>query len=367
MFDTIVIGAGQAGLAAGYHLQRAGVRFTLLEAGLQAGGSWPNYYDSLTLFSPARFSSLPGLPLPGDPERYPKRDEVASYLQQYAAHFNLPITTSAKVASVERGDAAFHLVTESGAHYQARSLVAATGSFHRPNLPQLPGQTEFRGTVIHSSAYRNPEPFRGQRVLVVGARNSAVQIGVELAQVAQTTLATREPLRFKPQRIHGQDIHFWWWLTGFDRVELASLPGKVVSQLSSSGVLDTGKYQAAIAAGRPDHRPMFQSFTRDGVIWADGREEAVDTVIFATGYKPNLDFLAPLGAIDDTGQACQQGGVSLTVPGLYYVGLQGQRSYQSATLRGVGSDAAHVVRHIAHFLHVPSAHQRLVFKWRYCC
>jgi putative flavoprotein involved in K+ transport len=154
--DTLVIGAGQAGLAAGYHLQRAGHSFAILEGAPQAGGSWPHYYESLRLFSPARFSSLPGLPFFGDPERYPARDEVIAYLRQYAAHFQLPIITAARVATVARDGNLFRVQIDDGRTFHARSLIAATGSFHRPYLPDLPGQEAFRGTTLHSFAYRMP-------------------------------------------------------------------------------------------------------------------------------------------------------------------------------------------------------------------
>jgi putative flavoprotein involved in K+ transport len=181
--DTLVIGAGQAGLAAGYQLQRAGRSFTILEAAAQPGGSWPHYYESLRLFSPARFSSLPGLPFPGNPDRYPARDEVIAYLRQYAEHFQLPIVTHARVAQIARDSEVFTVQTDDGRTFQARSLIAATGAFHRPYLPQLPGQDAFRGAVLHAFAYRDPVPFQGQHVVVVGAGNSACRSPANLPRL----------------------------------------------------------------------------------------------------------------------------------------------------------------------------------------
>lgn len=351
--DTLVIGAGQAGMAAGYQLQRAGRSFITLESAAQPGGSWPQYYNSLHLFSPARFSSLPGLRFPGDPERYPARDEVIAYLQQYAMHFQLPIVTGARVAKVDRDGERFSVQTDQGRTFQARSLIAATGAFHRPYLPELPGQASFRGNVVHSFAYHDPVPYQGQRVIVVGAGNSAVQIATELAQVARVTLATREPVRFVNQRPYGRDIHFWWWLTRFDTQPLDSTVGRWLSRLAvgkGPRVLDTGIYRAALARGTPDRRALFTAFTDSGVRWDDGSVEDVDTVLFATGYRPNLSYLASLGALGAEGQALHRHGVSLTVPGLYFVGLSNQRSFASATLRGVGPDAAVVVRHLTRSL-----------------
>jgi putative flavoprotein involved in K+ transport len=355
--DTLVIGAGQAGLAAGYHLQRAGQSFSILDAATQPGGSWPQYYDSLRLFSPAGFSSLPGLRFPGDPESYPARDEVIAYLRDYANHFHLPIVTNTRVAHIARENGLFVVQTENGQAFQARSLIAATGSFHRPHLPTIPGQELFGGTILHSYAYQSPMLFHGQRIVVVGAGNSAVQIATELAQVADVSLATRTPVRFVNQRPYGRDVHFWWWLTRLDRRPIDSrLAQWLERRAKNTGrrVLDTGVYRAALAAGRPVQQPMFVRFTENGVAWDDGQAELVDTVIFATGYRPNLDYLAPLGALDAEGQVLHQHGISQTVPGLYFVGLSNQRTYGSATLRGVGSDAAVVVRHLTRHLAAPA-------------
>ncbi len=351
--DTLVIGAGQAGLAAGYQLQRVGRSFTILDAAAQAGGSWPHHYNSLRLFSPARFSSLPGLPFPGDPEGYPARDEVIAYLRQYAEHFQLPIVGNVRVEQVVRHGELFTAQADDGRVFQARSLIAATGSFHRLYVPQIPGKDVFGGTILHSFAYRDPAPFQGQRVVVVGAGNSAVQIATELAQVARVTLATREPVRFVNQRPYGRDIHFWWWLTRFDTRPLDSAIGRWLNRLvdgKGPRVLDTGVYRAALASEKPNRRLMFAGFTNSGITWDDGNVEDVDTVIFATGYRPNLAYLAALGALDAKGQAPHQHGVSLTVPGLYFVGLSNQRTFASATLRGVGPDAAMVVRHLTRHL-----------------
>jgi putative flavoprotein involved in K+ transport len=211
----------------------------------------------------------------------------------------------------------------------------------------------FQGAALHSFAYRDPAPFRGQRVIVVGAGNSAVQIATELAQVAHVTLATREPLRFVNQRPYGRDIHFWWWLTRFDTRPLDSAIGTWLNRLAAGKgprVLDTGVYRAALAAKKPDWRSMFTHFTEGGIVWDDGSAEDGDTVIFATGYRSNLAYLESLGALDVEGQALHRHGVSLSVPDLYFVGLSNQRTFASATLRGVGPDAAVVVRHLTRHL-----------------
>jgi putative flavoprotein involved in K+ transport len=339
VLDALVVGGGQAGLAAGYHFRRAGLSFEILEAAEEPGGSWPGYYESLTLFSPSRYSALPGMPFPGPPDRYPTRDEVVGYLRRYAEAFGLPVSTGERVLRAERAGAGFRVLTAGGGEYRARTLIAATGSFAKPHRPRFPGQEAFRGRILHVAEYRNPAPFRGKRVVVVGAGNSAVQIAYELAAVARTTLATRAPLRFEPQTILGRDVHFWLSVSGLDRLPL----GRLFDVSEPGGVVDDGTYAAAVRSGRPGRRPVFSRLTESGVVWDDGTEEPVDAVLLATGYGPNLDYLRPLGALRDDGRPEQRGGMSRAIPGLYFIGLPFQTSFASATLRGVGSDAALVV------------------------
>lgn len=197
-YDVLVIGAGQAGLATGWHLQRAGVRFLLLEATERASGAWRGYYDSLELFSPAAYSGLPGLPFPGLPGHYPQRDEVVAYLEAYASHVHLPIRYRQRVQEVRRENEHFLVRTEDGTLYAARALIAASGTFGQPYTPALPGLADFKGRRLHSAEYRRPQGDEGQRVVVVGGANSGGQIACELAGVASVTLATRRPIRSRP-------------------------------------------------------------------------------------------------------------------------------------------------------------------------
>ena len=342
-YDVIVIGGGPAGLAAAHRLKEAGLSHVVLEASDQVGGSWPRYYDSLTLFSPARYCALPGLPLEGDQDRYPTRDEIVDYLRRYAEHFGIDVRTGALVATVDWRGADHVVRLDSGDELHARAVIAATGGFGRPSIPAIEGMDCFGGRLLHVAEYRSPESFSGQRVIVVGAGNSAVQVAVELADVADVTLATRAPVRFKKQAPLGRDIHWWLDRTGIDRLPL----GRKVNK--TTPVLDTGRYQQALAAGRPPRQPMFDRLTPVGVGWPNGLEEPVDSVIFATGYVPNLGYL-PAEAFGPDGWPLHRGGVSTAVPSLGYVGLPGQRGIASATLRGVGPDAARVVERLAAYL-----------------
>ena len=336
--DVVIVGGGQSGLAAAHAAERAGLRPLVLEAGAEPVGSWPHYYDSLALFSPARFSALPGRPFPGDGERYPTRDEVVAYLRAYAANLDADIRCDQRVDTVDRAeDGRMIARTATGLEVEAGMVIAATGGFRRPHRPALSGLEHFTAAVLHSSQYRSPDAFAGRRVVVVGAGNSAVQIAADLASVARVSLATRAPLRFKPQRPLGRDLHWWLIRSGLDSASI----GRWLDRGTS--VVDDGSYRAALRSGNPDRRPMFTGLDGDNVRWSDGSREHVDAIILATGYRPGLDYLTAIGALDGDDRPLQRRGISSTVPGLGYVGLPHQRSIASATLRGAGPDAEHVI------------------------
>ncbi|SOD62651.1 putative flavoprotein involved in K+ transport [Streptomyces zhaozhouensis] len=338
--DLLVIGAGQSGLSTAAVAARTGwSRPLVLEAGGDTAGAWPSYYDSLTLFSPARYSALPGHPFPGDPDRYPTRDEVADYLRTVAKSLDADIRTHAPVTAVRptSGDA-FTVETGNGEQWSARAVVAASGAFTHPHSPDLPGRRSYAGRQLHSADYRSPVDFEGARVLVVGAGNSAIQIAADLAPLARVTLASRAPVRWMAQRVLGRDIHWWTRYTGLDiapiRRQLARLP---------VSVLDDGTYRNALEKGGVDRREMFNALTEEGVIWADGTRETVDAVIWATGYRHRYPYLTGTPALDDRHRPLQRLGVSTTVPGLGYVGIEFQRGFASNSLRGAARDAKYVL------------------------
>ncbi|MGW0615760.1 NAD(P)-binding domain-containing protein [Streptomyces sp. NPDC002788] len=338
----IVIGAGQSGLATATLAPRHGFTRTLiLEAADQPGGAWPRYYDSLTLFSPARYSSLPGMRFPGDGDHYPTRDEVVDYLRAYARRLDADIRTSTTVISVLPRDGAWVVRAQDGAEFTARAVVAATGAFRSPYTPDVHGREEFAGRSLHAADYRSPEPFTGQRVVVVGGGNSAVQIAAELGAVADTTLATRRPIGWMKQRPLGRDVHWWFKRTGFDIAPLSRLLEKV-----PVSVLDDGRYRMALDTHGVKQREMFTRLTPDGVVRTDGFKEAVDAIIWATGYRLTFPYLNGSGVLDADGRPRHHGGIA-AVPGLGFVGIEFQRSFSSNTLRGVGRDAAHVLSRLS--------------------
>lgn len=311
----------------------------VLEAGDRPAGSWPRYYDSLESFSPAAYSSLPGMPFPGPPDHYPSRDEVADYLERYADTLDVEIQTNTTAATISQDGRGFVVVTKDGREIAASGIVAASGSFSNPSRPSLPGEESFTGRLTHVADYRNPAPYVGQRVVVVGAGDSAAQVANELAAVATTSVATRHPLRFIPQHIGGHDVHYWFRETGFD-----TLPKEWLGMIADGAVVtDSVGFRQTLSEGRVDQRPMFEALDRDRVVWSDGHPEPVDTIILATGYRPSVGYLRDLEALDEHDVPLHVGGISTVHLGLVYVGLEYQRSYASNTLRGVGEDARAVV------------------------
>lgn len=351
VIDTVVVGGGQSGLAVARALGEVGIQPVVLEAGERSTGSWAHYYDSLTLFSPACYSGLPGMEFPvGDPDHYPRRDEVVAYLARYADYLGVDVRTRHRVVGVVPGHWGFEVHTAGGGMLQARSVVAASGGFGNPHWPRLPEIEGYSGKVLHAADYRNPEPFTHRRIVVVGAGNSAVQIATELAGYAEVSLATRSPVRFVPQRPLGRDIHFWLAASGVDSMAI----GRWLKNRSpKQPVLDDGRYREALLRGRPVRRRMFVAADGPLLTWPDGRREPVDVVLLATGYRPKLDFLRAMGALNGAGQPIHAGGISKTHEGLAYVGLEWQRSFASATLRGVGRDARYVAQRLGSRLATP--------------
>lgn len=343
LIDSLVIGAGQSGLAAARALRQHGITPVVLEAGDAPTGAWPRYYDSLTLFSPARYSALPGLAFPGDPDRYPRRDEVVAYLEEYAKRLDADIRTRHRVQTLEHQDGIFTAELADGRALHARTVIAATGGFTNPYRPALPGIDSFTETVMHAAEYQRPEPFAGQQIVVVGGGNSAAQIATELAEHARVTVTTRGKLRFAPQRPLGRDLHFWYTITGLDTAPI----GRFLPHPPTVPVLDTGRYREAIFSGRPDHRPMFAAIEGNQVHWADGTTERVDVLILATGYRPALNYLTGLDVLTREGHPRHRGGLATGLPGLAFVGLEWQRSLSSASIRGVSRDAARIARPLA--------------------
>lgn len=343
--DVVVVGAGQAGLAAAKAASAKGLSVSVLEASDLPAGSWPSHYDSLTLFSPARYSSLKGLPFDGDKSRYPTRDEVAAYLVKYAATLNVPIYTQSRVSSARRVQNGFQMEIQDARALFGRSIIAASGTFGRPYLPSIAGLCGFRGEVRHSSEYRSASLYIGKNVLVVGGGNSAMQIAAELAAVARVTIASRRPIEFTRLQLLGQPYHFWLRATGADFV-----PIRFLLRRHGTRVVDSGYYRTLIKTGVLRAREIPVSSRGSVVEWRDGSRSYVDALILATGYRPNVDWMTHLNVLSPELMPVHKQGIAVSCPGIGWVGLPRQRTRTSAMLRGVNRDAEYVVARIAKWL-----------------
>lgn len=347
-YDVVVIGGGQAGLSMGFYLRRAGLSYAVLDAQKTAGGAWLHGWNSLRLFSPAQWSSLPGWLFPGKPDRYPTRDKVVSYLEQYEERYNLPILRPVEVTAVRRTDneemeSRFIIETSIG-KLSARAIVSATGSWQKPYVPVYPGQEKFAGTQLHSAHYRSPEEFAGQNVLVVGEGNSGAQIMAEVSLFANATWVTLEEPQFLPDDVDGRVLfdaasEQYRALTqaNFNKPKSNNLLGHIVMVEPVREARDRN----ALKSRRP-----FVRFTETGVVWEDNSETYVDVIIWCTGFKPALDHLRPLDIVNANGRVETEGTRSIKERNLWLVGYGNWTGFASATLIGVGRSARKTVDEI---------------------
>ncbi|MEX5720771.1 FAD-dependent oxidoreductase [Geodermatophilus maliterrae] len=294
-FDVVVIGGGQAGLSAAWHLSRHGLRYRVLEAAGQLGQSWRSRWDSLRLFTPAERDALPGLPFPAPAGSYPGKDAVADYLQAYAAAFDLPVELDARVTALRRTEAGFQVST-AGHTVAARQVIVATGPFQTPYVPPFAAGLDGSVTQLHSSEYRSPGELPDGPVLVVGGGNSGFQIAADLAQTRPVELSVGSAYPALPQRLLGRDL--FWWLTrlGLMRVTAASRLGRRV-QARGEFLIGTDRRRLQRAGVR--FRPRLVDAAGRTARFADGSSRDVDVVLWATGYRTDHTWLDVPGVVRD--------------------------------------------------------------------
>jgi cation diffusion facilitator CzcD-associated flavoprotein CzcO len=339
--DVAIVGGGQAGLAAGYYLRRTGLSFVILDAGTAPGGAWRHGWESLRLFSPARYSSLPGWLMPGGTDDYPTRAEAIDYLTRYEERYALPVRRAVRVNGVDRDADALTLDTSDG-RWWASAVVSATGRWENPHIPDVPGREAFAGRQLHSAHYRAPADFAGQRVLVVGGGNSGAQILAEVSRVAHATWVTRVPPTFMPDHVDGR--YLFDQATARYRAQQEGRPDPATANLSDIVMVEPvreARDRGALASVRP-----FTRFTETGVVWPDGREEGVDAVIWCTGFRPALGHLEPLGVVEPNGRVLVAGTRAVKEPRLWLVGYGDWTGFASATLIAVGRTARVTVQEI---------------------
>lgn len=336
LHDVVVIGAGQAGLSLGWYLRRAGLDYLILDAEDGPGGAWRHGWDSLRLFSPAGYSSLPGwmMPPPVHPG-YPTRDDVLEYLTRYEARYDLPIKRPVWVRTVMARPDHLEVETDQG-RFAARTVISATGTWSHPYVPDIPGRDRFEGEQLHSAHYRNPEPFSGGTVLVVGGGNSGAQIMAEVAPVASALWVTTEEPEFLPDEVDGRVL--------FERAVARMKAPPSEKPLGGFGdIVMVPPVKEARARGDLGTVRPFRMITANGVIWADGTEMSVDAIIWCTGFRPALDHLTGLGVLEPDGKVAVQGQRSVKEPRLWLAGYGDWIAPGSATMMGSARTARDLV------------------------
>ena len=348
--DTVVIGGGQAGLAAGYYLARQGRDFVILDAHGRIGDSWRKRWDSLRLFTPACFNGLPGLPFPARGDHFPTKDEMADYLEAYAARFALPVQLGVRVDALTReGDR--YLIAAGPRRLVANHVVVATGAYATPRVPTFAGQLDPAITQLHAADYRNPGQLRAGPVLVVGAGNSGAEIALELATPHPTWLSGRDTghipsffarggltahvasVAVRGMKLLTVDTWPGRWLV---RKARAFAGGHPVVRVRSKDLREAGAQRVPRVAAVIGGRPML----------ADGRVLDVANVVWCTGFVREYHWIK-LPVFDTKGDPVHHRGVVQSEPGLYFLGLPFQSSLLSGTVGGVGADAQYIAQQIA--------------------
>lgn len=346
--DTIVIGGGQAGLATGYYLKQQGRNFVILDASERIGDSWRNRWDSLHLFTPARFDGLAGMPFPAPAYSFPTKDAMADYLEAYAARFELPVRTGTRVDCLSRHGDRF-VISVGDLRFEAKHVVIAMANLQQPQVPSFARQLDPRIVQLHSSAYRNPSQLRDGGVLIVGAGNSGAEIAMEVARGHQTWVSGRDTGHV-PFRIESRASRIFirpLFRLVFHRVLTVDTPiGRKVRPtfLSRGGLLIRVKPNDLSAAGI--ERVPRTTSVRDGLpMLEDGRVLDVANVIWCTGFHSGFSWVAL--PVFGAKEPMHERGIVAGEPGLYFVGLEFLYALSSVMVHGVGRDAKRIVQAIA--------------------
>lgn len=349
-FETIIIGGGQAGLAAGACLQQAssgrrGIDFIILDGQERIGDAWRKRWDSLKLFTPAEYSGLPGMPFPAPPGHLPTKDEMADYLVAYAERFDLPVQLETRVERLTRNGRFYRLHTNRGP-YQAEHVIVATGAYQKQRIPPFADDLDPAIGQLSSTEYRNPEQLQAGDVLVVGAGNSGAEIALDVAESGRKVWLSGPNTGHMKRTILGKGIFWWLWRTLF-RVKVDSWVGRRLrSKLLGGGaaLLEIGEDELSAAGitrvgrttGARNGRPVTD----------DGQTVDVATLIWATGFEPSFGWIER-PVFDDDGYPIQRRGVVEDDPGLYFLGLPFLYRGNSSLVGGVGPDARHLAETVA--------------------
>jgi putative flavoprotein involved in K+ transport len=347
-YETIVIGGGQAGLSVGYHLAKRNLRFVILDENERVGDAWRKRWDSLRLFTPARFNGLPGLSFDAPKWSFPTKDEMGDYLEAYAERFSLPVRSGVRVESITQDEGRF-VVSIDGERLEAQNVVVATGALRVPKRPPFATELDPRVVQVHSADYRNPSQLQDGDVLVVGVGNSGAEIAYELAETRRCLLAgtskgeipvqhgsRRSRVAFRAIRFFGHNVLRTDTRIGRKFGPKVAAKGPPLIRRRESDLAAAGIERVARVSGVQDGLPLLE----------DGRLLDAPNVIWSTGFRTDFSWIH-LPAFDEDGRPVHERGVVESVPGLYFAGLIFQYSLTSDVLPNGGRDAEYVVRHIA--------------------
>ncbi|WP_329540844.1 flavin-containing monooxygenase [Streptomyces sp. NBC_01358] len=367
-----VIGGGPGGLAAAAALREQGVRAVVLEKSADVGASWRRHYDRLHLHTTRRWSALPGLPMPRRFGRWVSRDDVVRYLEKYVEHHELEVVTGVEVSRIDRADdgTGWRLTATGGRELTGRAVVVATGYNHTPRIPDWPGRDTFTGELLHASAYRNPAPYAGKDVLVVGVGNTGAEIAVDLVEggASRVRLAVRTVPHIVRRSTAGWPAQATGILVRRLPVALVDRAGGLMARVAVPDLAghglprpDTGLYSRvkdgaipvqdvglidAVKGGRVVPVAAVESFDEDAVVLADGSRITPDAVIAATGYLRALEpLVGHLGVLDARGRPVAHGGrTPKQAPGLYFTGFTNPIS---GMFREMALDAEKIAKRLA--------------------
>ncbi|NRQ51813.1 MULTISPECIES: NAD(P)/FAD-dependent oxidoreductase [unclassified Brevibacillus] len=336
-YEVIIIGGGQSGLALGALLQQRKARFVIFEKNGRLGDSWRKRYDSLVLFTARQNNGLPGLPFPGEPQTVPTKDEAADYLEQYAAHFQLPVRLNTAVQRVERTASGFLVQTEAGTA-RAKNVVVATGPFQIPYIPPIVERLAPDVVSLHTADYQNEHSFRDGPVLVVGAGNSGAQLAVELARHRPVIFSSGQTRLHLPLYVLGKTIFDYMQRFGLLDAPRSSWAGKQLMKRPDPifGYREEMKALTKTGALRLTERTV--RIADRTAYFAGGEQASFPNILWATGFRPDYSWLAIPDVRDPNGWPRHERGVT-EVSGLYFLGLPWQHSRASALMGGVGKDA----------------------------
>ena len=341
-FHTIVIGGGQAGLAAGYFLAQQGKDFIILDGASRSGDSWRSRWDSLRLFTPSQHDGLPGMPYPKENFYFPTKDEIADYLECYAEKLSIPVRHKVKVEKLDRNGHGYHLTSGTN-NYSAKNVIVATGAYQKPYTPAFAGQLDPGIFQLHSYDYRNPEQIPAQDVLVVGAGNSGAEIAIDLAKTGKHVWLAGRDVGSIPANTAGRILGgrpYWWFASQLLSVN-SPIGRKARPKMLYQGTPLIRLRRKDVANAGVEFTPRVSGIQSGKPQLEDGRILPVNGVIWATGYRPDFGWIN-LPVFDEHGYPSHQRGVVAEAPGLYFVGLHFQTALSSALIGGVGADAAYI-------------------------